>query len=221
MNTVNKLSLMSAVVGMFAAPSLAGVVFDTFDADPGSAGLGDRDFGSSITNDPFNQGGSFSLETAFASGADTGAMFFNSGIGADQRAWVSYNNGGEGLDLDAGSMGLTHFELDFLLADQGAPVNIVLSNYDEFGASISEAILTVIVPAGANTTASWALADFAVRFGSFDASDIDDISINFNAGQGTTASLDFVATDFRGVVPTPGTLALVGLGSICSIRRRR
>ncbi len=221
MITVNKLSVMSACVGMCAAGSLAGVVFDTFDADPGSAGLGDREYGSSITSDPFGQGGNFTLDTAFASGADTGAMFFNSGIGAEQSAWISYSNAGSGLDLDAGSMGLTHFELDFLLADQDSFVTIVLSTYDEFGASIGETMLDVLVPAGAGTTASWAMADFTESFGSFDASNIDEISISFNGGQSPTASLDFVATEFRGVVPTPGTLALLGLGSICSIRRKR
>ena len=57
------------------------VVWDDFDTDP-NARLGSLAFlSSTIVNDPFAQGGSLTLDTMFDSGADTGAVFFNSGIG--------------------------------------------------------------------------------------------------------------------------------------------
>ncbi len=216
-------TLLTGMMALSAAPALAGsLVIDDFTGAPEAMIGASRDLDASFLADPFAQSGEFYLDEAMSIGGDIGALFFNSGIGAQQTASLSYNNNGTGLDFDAIGMQLQAFELDIAAADQGFSLNIVLSTFDAMGDVIGDARLAVFVPAGLDQTAIWNYADFADITGSFDASNIDDITINFNLEDNATPSLDFVATEFRAnVVPAPGAIALLGLGGLASVRRRR
>ena len=205
--------IIAGLTLLCATQASAGLILDTYDADPDSLSFGPRVLSASLNSDPFNQGGSFGIDTLFVSGADTGAVFFNSGIGAEQEASITYNDNNNGLNYNASS--IQSFELDFLLVDLSFTANITMST---FGGG--EASWDVVVPAGANYTATWSIADF-VASGAFDIADVDEIAVNFNVTDRLTASLDFVATEFRAVVPTPGSLMLMGMGGFIAARRSR
>lgn len=213
-------TVLSAVAGLAQAGAFTTLILDDFDADPNDDAGGPGVYSSTMFSDPFNQGGVFNLDTGFDSGSDIGAVFFNSGIGAEQGASISYSNNGSGLDFDGIGLGIEGFEIDFLLADQDFVANIVLTTFDAGGVAVGDARWAVLVSAGAST-AHWSFADFIIVNGDFDASNIDDITINFNLRDNPTASLDFVATEFRAVVPTPSSLAMLGLGGLALSRRRR
>jgi hypothetical protein len=154
-------------------------------------------------------------------GSDIGAVVFNSGIGVEYGASISYSNSGAGLDFDGAAAGVQSFELDFAMVDQDFVANIVLTTYDNMGNAVGDARWAVAISAGSNVTATWSFSDFIIINGDFDASNIDDITINFNLEDDATASLDFIATEFRAVVPSPGPLALLGLGGMLIARRGR
>lgn len=212
------ITLLSAGASAGIASS---IVLDDFSSDPNADFAGPGVYSSVIYSNPFNQGSSFTLDTLFNSGADTGAVFFNSGIGVQQGASIEYSNNGAGLNIDAGAMGVLGFEMDFLAADLGFYVNIELGNNGDGPSGLAGvAFLSVFVPAGSSLTATWSLGDFIIS-PNFDMNDIDTIRVDFNP-QDSTASLDFVATEFRmNLVPTPGTAAILGLGGLVMIRRRR
>ncbi len=138
---------------------------------------------------------------------------FNSGIGVSQAGNITWDNNGAGLSLDAVAIGLIGFELDFALIDQDFSYTVRLRDGNDGLLETNGDWL-----AGGARTESLALADFAG--GVFDASDVDSVSITFNTG-GNTASLDFILTQFRAVVPTPGSTAMLGLGGLLCLRRRR
>lgn len=212
--------VIAAIAGLAQAGASGTLILDDFDTDPNADAAGPGIYSSTMFSDPFNQGGVFNLDTGFDSGSDIGAVFFNSGIGAEQGASISYSNNGSGLDFDGIGLGIEGFEIDFLLADQDFVANIVLTTFDAGGVAVGDARWAVLVSAGAST-AHWSFADFIIVNGDFDASNIDDITINFNLRDNPTASLDFVATEFRAVVPTPSSLAMLGLGGLALSRRRR
>jgi len=218
-------SVAFLILGIAACVSHAGiastVVLDDFESDPNTGLAGAGVFSSEIFNNPFNQGSSFTLDTLFDSGSDVGAVIFNSGIGVEQGASISYDNDGSGLSMDFASMGVLGFEMDFLDVDQGFMMEVGLGNNGDGPSGFGGvAMLAVFVPAGMNQTANWTLNDFIISPG-FDIQDVDSITVSFNLRDNPTASLDFIASEFRLVVPTPGSLALLGIGGLTASRRRR
>lgn len=204
-------------LGAITSAAVAGsptLILDDFDADPNDDAGGPRAISTSILSNPFGQTANFDVDTALTFGGDTGAAIFNSGIGVEQEGTIRWDNDGAGLSLDAGALGLTGFELDFALIDQDFDYIIRLGDGsgNTLGASGSWT-------AGGARTESLALGDFSSS-GSFDTSDVDSVEIVFNV-RGDTASLDFILTEFRAVVPTPGSFALLGMGGLVAARRRR
>lgn len=211
---------LAAVCGL-AQGGISTLILDDFDSDPNDDLGGPGTYDSVIFNNPFDQSSSFTLDTAFNIGGDAGAIFFNSGIGVEQGASIVYDNGGSGLNLDAGGLGLVGFEMDFLNVDLGFMMSIELGNNGDGPSGMAGvASLEVFVPSGMNQTASWSLNDFIISPG-FDVNDVDTVTLNFNLESDPTASLDFAATEFRAVVPAPGAMALLGLGGLVVSRRRR
>lgn len=197
------------------------LILDDFDSDPNDDAGGPGVYSTVVFNNPFNQSAEFTLDTLLSSGSDTGAVIFNSGIGVEQGASIRYDNNGSGLNLNAAALGITGFEMDYLDVDQGFVMNIELSNNGDGPSGMAGvATLAVFIPAGMNQTASWSLGDFIISPG-FDIQDVDTVTVNFNLEDNATASLDFIATEFRAVVPAPGPIALLALGGIVAVSRRR
>ena len=193
------------------------VVWDDFDTDP-NARLGSLAFlSSTIVNDPFAQGGSLTLDTMFDSGADTGAVFFNSGIGVEQEATLTYAHLGSEQSvgsMDFVALGAVSFDMDFLMADQAFDVELNMSS------GSGEASMVILVPAGMDSTVSFTLGDLMVS-PSFDLSDVNEVTFSFNLASSAVASLDFATTEIRLVVPNSGSMALFSIGGIIMTRRRR
>lgn len=213
---------VSSLCTVASAGVVSSIVLDDFSTDPNTEFGGVGIYSSVIYANPFNQSSSFTLDTLFNSGADTGAVFFNSGIGVKQGASIEYSNNGAGLNLNAGATGVLGFEMDFLASDQGFTVNIELGNNGDGPSGLGGvASWSVYVPAGSSLTAAWSLADFIIS-PNFDVNDIDTIYVTFNTQDNPTASLDFVATEFRmNVVPAPSAAALFGVGGLVLMGRRR
>ncbi len=206
--------LMTLLAGMTSAATAGGltIVIDDFDSDPNDAAGGPRSVSTQIFANPFNQAANFTVDTAFSFDGINGAAIFNSGIGVEQQATLLWDNNGAGLGLDAS--GLAGFELDFLLVDLDFSYIIEINSAE--GSLFSMGSFA----AGAARTESLAIAGFESS-GTFDASAIDSIRIIFNHSDDTTASLDFILTEVRAVVPTPGSAAVLGIGAIFAVRRRR
>lgn len=208
------LLLMTAALTGTAVAGGSTLILDDFDADPNDDAAGPRTVSSIVVDNPFGQPSNFNIDPGFSFGGDTGALVFNSGIGVRQQSSVVWNNDGAGLNLDAAALGLVGFEIDFLLIDQAFDMQVVLGTDDGGAASY-----VVTVNPGDTGVFAFGLGDFSIDAG-FDAADVDSIEIVFNV-DGDTASLDFIATEFRAVVPTPGALAILGLGGIVVFGRRR
>lgn len=220
-HTMLALSAVLCAAGMAQGGVASSIVLDDFDSDPNTGAGGPGVYSTTIFDNPFNQGASFTLDTALSSGSDTGAVIFNSGIGVKQGASILYDNSGAGLNLDLGALGAMGFEMDFLSVDQGFVARIELGNNGDGPSGMAGvASLDVFVPAGVDQTAFWSLGDFIVS-PNFDIADVDSISVSFNIEDNATASLDFIASEFRMVVPTPGAIALLGMGGLVAGRRRR
>ncbi|HCT44647.1 MAG: hypothetical protein CMJ35_14115 [Phycisphaerae bacterium] len=220
-NAIGVLALV-AITGAAQAGIASALILDDFDSDPNDDAGGPGVYSTVIFNNPFNQGSDFSLDTMLNSGSDVGALIFNSGIGVEQGASIVYDNAGAGLSLNPGAMGLTGFELDFLSVDQGFTMSIELGNNGDGPSGLAGiATLEMFVPAGIGQTASFSWGDF-IYSPNFDPADVDSITLSFNPEDGATASLDFIASEFRGViVPTPGAVAIMGIGGLLIVSRRR
>lgn len=199
-----------------------GIVLDDFDSDPNGEAGGPREISSVVNFDPYGQPSTFDLMTGFTFGDINGAVVFNSGIGVGQVGTINWDNNDAGLDLDAAALGVTGFELDFLQIDQAFEIQIVLRTFG-FNPDGQASLTTVIGPATAFTTYSFDAGDFISNPGSgFSFANVDAVSIIFNGGQTTTASLDFILTEFRAtVIPSPASFGLLGLGGLVATRRRR
>lgn len=208
------LLLLAGLTGTAMAGGGLTIVLDDFASDPNNQAGGPRTVSSFVLSNPFNQPSTFAVDTAFSFDAINGAAVFNSGIGVEQEGTILWDNNGAGLGLDAASLGLVGFELDFLMIDLDFTYIIEVSSAN--GALSRFATFT----AGGARTESLALGDFDV-FGTFDASAVDSIRIIFNVSDDPTASLDFILTEFRAVVPTPGTVAMLAMGGLLAARRRR
>jgi len=210
-----------AITGIANAGIAPTIVLDDFDSDPNDDAGGIGVYSSIVFNNPFGQDSSFTLDTALDSGSDVGVVVFNSGIGVEQNASILYNNEGAGLNLDAGSLGATGFELDFLMVDQDFTFRIELGNNGDGPSGMGGvAFIDISVSAGGGQTVSASLGDFIISPG-FDINDVDSVNLEFNLEDGAVASLDFIASEFRLVVPSPGSVALMGLGGMLITRRQR
>jgi hypothetical protein len=209
-------ALLALIAGLSGTATAGGltIVLDDFASEPNNQAGGPRAVSTIILSNPFNQPATFAVDTSFSFDGINGAAVFNSGIGVEQEGTILWDNNGAGLGLDAASLGLIGFELDFLMIDQAFTYIIEVSSADgalsRFGS----------FAAGGARTESLALGDFDV-FGTFDASAVDSVRIIFNVSDETTASLDFILTEFRAVVPTPGTVAMLAMGGLLVARRRR
>lgn len=208
------LLLVTATLTGTAVAGGSTLILDDFDADPNNDAGGPRTVSSIIVDNPFGQPSNFNIDPGFNFGGDAGSLVFNSGIGVRQQGSVVWNNDGAGLNLDAAALGLIGFEIDFLLIDQAFDMQVVLGTDNGGTASY-----VVTVNPGDTGTFAFGLGDFNIG-GGFDPADVDSIEILFNV-KGGTASLDFIATEFRAVVPTPGALAILGIGGIVAFGRRR
>lgn len=214
---MRSLVLMTALAGLTGS-ALAGttsIVLDDFASDPNGLPGGPRSVSSNVLANPFNQGSSFDIDTGFSFNAINGAAIFNSGSGVEQEAEILWNNDGAGLNLDALALGIVGFELDFLFVDQDFTMEITLGT--DGGGSV---VASYLVAAGGDRTESVSLADFSFDAG-FDATDVDSVRIGFNSEGTTVASLDFITTEFRAVVPAPGAATVLALGGLLAARRRR
>lgn len=209
-----------AVCAGMAQAGIVSVVLDDFDSDPNDDLGGVGTYSTIILSNPFNQGADFNLDTALNLGDDVGSLIFNSGIGVEQLSSITYNASDAGLNLDAASLGVQGFELDFAMVDLNFIASIDLLTYDGMGNIVGSASHQIQIGAGTDITAAWNLADFSVA-DAFDASDVDEVRLTFNVRNNPTASLDFIATEFRAVVPPPGSAALLGLGGLLVARRGR
>tara|TARA_E500000318_G_scaffold86482_4_gene82974 strand:+ start:9299 stop:9964 length:666 start_codon:yes stop_codon:yes gene_type:complete len=220
MESTKAVLALACCAGFAHAGIASSVILDDFDSDPNDDLGGVGTYSAIILNNPFNQGSDFSLDTLLSTGADTGSLIFNSGIGVEQQGTIIYNDEGAGLDLDAAGLGVQGFEMDFVMIDQDFYAQIDLFTYDDMGNTIGSASRVMQIGAGMDVTADWSLEDFSVA-DAFDASDIDELRLTFNVRNNPTASLDFIATEFRAVVPPPGSAALLGLGGLLVARRGR
>lgn len=218
----NRISCLSLIaIPLCGVAASAGIiVLDDFDADPNDDALGERtSFGSSIIDDPFNQGGNAFIDTVFDSGGDTGALIMNSGVGVQQSAHIRYF---PSSPLDLLSSGNTTFEFDFLEVDQDFTIRIVM-----IGGSGGKAVTSsLFVSAGSNQTVSVDIVN-EFDFFSMDLSAVRSVELIFNNTHRNddgdfvnTPSLDFVLSEFR-AVPAPGALAFIGLSGLATLRRRR
>lgn len=214
MRTTCSLILIAGLSGTAIAGINPTIVLDDFASEPNTQAGGPRSVSSNVFDNPFGQPADFLVDTGFSFDGINGAAIFNSGIGVRQEGRILWDNNGAGLGLNAAALGLLGFELDFLMIDQDftyiievSSANGALSRFGSFSA-------------GGSRTESLALGDFDV-FGDFDATAVDSVLIIFNVSDEATASLDFIVTEFRAVVPTPGSIAMLGLGGLLAARRRR
>ena len=217
---LQKASIALAISAGMAQAGIASVVLDDFDSDPNDDLGGVGTYSTIILSNPFNQGADFSLDTALSIGDDVGSLIFTSGIGVEQQGRIIYNDEGAGLSLDAAGLGVQGFEMDFAMVDLDFIAEIDLFTYDDMGNSIGSASRMIQIGAGTDITAAWDLGDFSVA-DAFDASDVDEVRLTFNVRNNPTASLDFIATEFRAVVPSPGSAVLMGIGGLLITRRQR
>lgn len=219
MNT--KMHLM--LIASMAAPALAGgsgLILDDFDADPNDDAGGVRDVFFSTYDDPFNQGGTFNIDTASSFGSDVGAAILNSGAGAEQQVVLTYDDNGGGLNINSTSLGWVGFEFDFAFVDQDFEAVIRLNTFAGSGTTLAQEAFQISANTG-DQTVSVLFADFDTVGNAFDFSDVDSITVTLNPNRSGTPALNFILTEFRATVPTPGSVAMLGLGGLVAMRRRR
>jgi hypothetical protein len=204
-----------------AQAGVTSVLLDDYDLVLNNDLLGVASYTGLVFNNPYDQGYDFSLETTLDTGDDIGGIVFNSGIGVEQSLFVEYNNLGAGLDLSASNLSLEAFEITFAEVDQDFIASIRLSTFDSNGQIVGSAIWGAQVNAGIDVAATWNLSGIISTTGDFDLENIDEVEVNFNISNNTTASLDFIATEFRAIVPSPGSSVLLGLGGAMVARRHR
>ncbi|MFT5423518.1 MAG: MYXO-CTERM domain-containing protein [Phycisphaerales bacterium] len=207
---------------LLAGPLLAqGFSIDDFDSLPNDEIGGDRQVSGFVGVNPFSQPSSFDVFDTFSFAGINGAAIFNSGIGVEQLGNMSWDNQQAGLDLNLAAMGVVGFELDFLQIDQAFEIEIVLESFG-FNPDGKARFTTTIGPVTSLTTYAFSIDDFTSDPASgFSFAKVDSFTINFNLRANPTASLDFILTEFRATVPTPGAAALLGLGGLIATRRRR
>lgn len=192
------------------------IVLDDFDSIPNGEAGGPREVSSVVNANPFGQMSDFDVLTSFLFDGIDGAAIFNSGIGVQQTGTINWDANDAGLNLDAAALGVVGFELDFLQIDQAFDIMVLLESF-EGGSAMATA---TVGPAMELTTYALPAGAFNLM-GGFDFTDVDSVTISFNPADGNTASLDFILTEFRATVPSPASVALLGLGGLVATRRRR
>lgn len=149
-------------------------------------------------------------------GPDNGEFMFDTGPLAVVNATLSYGDGGDDL-LPTQLLSLDFLQFDFVSADRDFTFVVTLANDGV------EASATVNVSADSNPQTVFAnIFDFTGDLALAPISDVDSITIDFN-------TTDVESLDFRldsivgggGIVPTPASAALLGLGGLAAARRRR
>lgn len=203
---------------VFALPASAqpGLVLDDFDSAINDEIGGDRSLTLDVQANPFSQLAKFDVIPGYAFGEISGAAVFNSGLGVKQTGTIAWDNSGSGLSLDA--TGFAGLELDFLQTDQDFVLAIDIVSFETGGS----ASWTGTVPGSATAqTLALAFGEFTLS-GEFDLSEVDAVTMRFNAGESPKTSVDFVLTEFRtSVIPSPGPVAVLGLSGLLVRRRRR
>lgn len=214
----------SLIGAAFAGTAIAGsnptLILDDFDADPNDDAGGPRQI--LITSDapgPFGGDARFDLVTGSVFEGDTGAMVYASDPGITGRGTIIWDNDGAGLGLDAAALGVIGFELDFVAVDQEFPLRISLRDSSGGFATTEIRIDPSLISDGIQTT-TIAVADLNSSSG-IDLTSLDAIELDFNFRSNRAEGLDFVFTQFRAVVPTPGSVALLAVAGVTCGRRRR
>lgn len=213
-----ELCLLVGAVAPVAAAGSSTLILDDFDADPNDDAAGPREVSLDTYADPFNQGGTFEVDTGYNFGGDAGAAIFNSGAGAELIGEIVWDNEDAGLNLDITALGLVGFELDFQFVDQAFEANLYMATFGGSGTVYADYDFTVAASAGMQTV-SVSLADFFMG-GGFDPADVDRIVLTLNPIRVGTPALNFIMTEFRGTVPAPSTALLAATG-LMALRRRR
>ncbi|MEM9372341.1 MAG: hypothetical protein AAGA55_01740 [Planctomycetota bacterium] len=216
--------LLLAAIASLSAPAQAGgnptLILDDFDANPNDDAGGPRQI--MVTSDapgPFGGDARFELVTDSMFEGDTGSVVYASDPGITGRGTITWNNDGAGLGLDAVALGVVGFEIDFVAVDQEFPMRLTLRSSNGGGANTEIRIDPSLISDGIQTV-SLSL-DNLNAFLDFDPTDLDAIELDFNFRSDTTEGLDFVLTQFRAVVPSPGSAALFGIAGVACLRRRR
>ena len=212
------LALLAGATGTAIAGSPT-LILDDFDADPNDDAGGPRSLSAQVFTDPFGLGGTLFVATASNLDADVGAAVFASGTGVELEGSITWDNDGAGLALDAGALGIVGFELDFYLVDQAFEGGILLSSGDGTDANDSAVASFTVSADNGLQTISLDLGSLDIGAG-FDASNVNLVRLSFNEG-GQTIGLDFALSEFRAVVPTPGSAVLLVVGGLANARRRR
>ncbi|MEZ6319468.1 MAG: hypothetical protein R3B49_12075 [Phycisphaerales bacterium] len=160
----------------------------------------------------------FNLQIAFQ-----GVPGLAASMGTSNATNLGLTYGGSGaspnflpLSLDLVGDGYNAVELDFGSVDLEMRVAIELIDYDG-GYLAGRAMTTVVVPASAGQTLTVDFASFST-VGGFDFSDVDAVQFVFNSTD--LPDRDFFLNELR-FVPSPGAVALLGLGGLAAVRRRR
>lgn len=217
LKTGTALIAMMLAAGIAQAGGASSIVWDDFDTDPNTLLGGAATHNQTVISDPFSAGGVFSLQTGLVGlDGDIGGMLFTSGPSAVIQGLSAYGDLGGPAIWDMSALNASGFEFDFLTADHAFDVEIELSS----GVS-DNASGTLHVEEGFDQTLSFSFADLSAS-GAFDLSAVSSVSFRFNAFPDTAIALDFVTTEVRlSTVPTPGSLAMLGLGGLVATRRRR
>lgn len=176
---------------------------------------GERELSWSIVANPFN-----SRLNLFAAFNDQPGFGIDMGVGNASVVELTYDGVGSdaaaaGLNFNANSFGVDRVVLSFLSID--LPVDVTIAIVDGNG---NRGTLTRVLPAGTGNIESFVFDQFTFIGQGFDFSDIDRLDVSFNLfGQDPNRDLFLLNIGFE--VPSPGPLALAGLGGLAIFRRRR
>lgn len=203
---MNKTLIAIAAGAATAGAASAQVVLDGFDAIPNDDAGGSRVLTNDIDN-PNNFPIDIGINVTFDGG--NGTFFFFTPSSTSVISSIAYTPAG---GLDAAALGVVGLEFDFRGVDQSFDVGVEFAdgggNLATGGFSVASGDSTVFVPLG------------GLSFDpGFDATNITLFTADFNSSR--VEGLDFLLTEIRAVVPSPGTAAVLGLGGLAALRRRR
>lgn len=244
MHITVKAGALALLTAALSAPAIATTIIDnfttgaqSFQLDGGTGNIenqgdgtvpnivgGQRDVLLSVTSNPFNR------RMGFDVGAGSGMAFLSSGSGVVGFLELDYdgvdvegNDGvlsrGPGLNLDLSSE--TDFLFSFAFADSDVRVDLIAETYGPGGASDTVSSSTATLLAGETNTGdsySVSLGDFGnATNGGVDFSNVDRLVFRFTPQEAAT---DFALSSIQ-VVPEPASLAVIGMGIVGILARRR
>lgn len=211
------------IVSSFVSAAVAGgnptLILDDFDNEPNDDAGGPRELFTTVLDDgDFGGLQRFDVVTDSMFDGDEGSLVFETGTGVEMQSTIRWDNADAGLGLDAAALGLLGFELDFAVIDQDFDLELTLEDGNGLTTSI---IRTVLAHNSSDPIRieSFGIGEFDLT--GFDATNVASVEFTFNRRSGVVDGLDFAALEFRAVVPTPGSIALLGLGGLLAARRRR